>query len=66
MGVCGCHCGGSVDVSMVFDVLYVLDGVNDLVDQLQCYSRDDSFCVGERSLECTEGDPRFLCRDTRE
>ena len=51
---------------MVFDILYMLDGVDNFVDELEGYPGDDSLGVCERSLECTQGNPRFLCRDAGE
>lgn len=52
--------------SLVIDIFYMLDGIDDLVDELECHSRDDTFSVGERSLQRAERDPCFLRRNTRE
>ena len=46
-----------------FDVLYRVD---DLVHELEGNTGNDTFGIGERTLESAESDTSLLGRDTRE
>ena len=47
-------------------VLDMLDGLDDLVYQLEGYTRYNAFSVRECALQRAESDPGFLSRHTRE
>lgn len=51
-----------IDYLALMVLLYMFDGVDDLVNELQSYSWNNAFSVGERSLQSTQCDPSLLGR----